>query len=136
MARGQIATLSDPRRKILAVWARQTGLFNDTSSLSRRLAHLGSAVPECVRDYIVVREKGHGNDELMVIVDINQAWKGKDELAFTTLATLVRKALGPYREVDFPTGRKYDPRRIYDENGGSDWKMVKHKTPGIFRDRW
>ena len=126
--RGDIATLFDLERKVLALYVKRTGLFKQTSRLSKLIKKLESKVDRCIRDFIVV----YDDDEIMVIVDTNQR---KDEKAFYKLVALVRETLeeegAAYGRVEYPTGELYDPRKIYDSSNYNGFKVAKGRR--IFR---
>lgn len=128
---GKIATLIDPKRKVLALYIMRTGFFKQTPSLSRAIADLHGKVDSCIRDFIVVRD----SDEIMVIVDTNQA--RKDQQAFNELTRQIRLLLAKegatYKEVDYPVDSKYDPRKIYDDDNYGGFTVVRRRR--IFRPR-
>ncbi|HYG84492.1 MAG TPA: hypothetical protein VD907_06480 [Verrucomicrobiae bacterium] len=129
--KGNIATLIDPNRKVLALYIMRTGLFRRTPSLSRRIADLHSKVDSCVSDFIVV----YDDDEIIVIVDTNQA--KKDQQAFNELTRQIRLLLaegGAYTEVEYPGDPQYDPRKIYDSDNYGGFKVAR-KRQRFFRPR-
>lgn len=129
--KGEIATLINPKRRVLALYIKRTGLFKLTPSLSKSIAKLDSKVESCIRDFIVVYDE----DEIMVIVDTNQV--EKDQRAFNELTRQIRLLLAKegatYREVEYPKGSQYDPRNIYDSPNYLNYKVAKERR--FFRPR-
>lgn len=122
---GEIGTLIDEKKRVLAIYIKRTGFIKQISGVSRKIADLSAKVDSCIRDFIVV----HDDEVILVIVDTNQP--RKDQRAFNTLTQMVRLELGEsgaaYKEVPYPSNAQYDPRRIYDSPNYCNLKPARRR---------